>query len=71
MGGLGLFLATLDTGIINIALPALQTAWHVGASEIAWTVAAYTLTLAGTVLFWGHLADGVGPERVFVVGLTV
>ena len=71
VGGLGLFLATLDTGIINIALPALQTAWHVRASEIAWTVAAYTLTLAGTVLFWGHLADGVGPERVFVVGLTV
>lgn len=71
VAGLGLFLATLDTGIINIALPTLQIAWHVGASEIAWTVAAYTLTLASTVLFWGHLADGVGPERIFAVGLVV
>lgn len=69
MAGLGLFLATLDTGIINIALPTLQTAWHTTAVTIAWTVVAYTVTLAGTVLFWGRLADRIGPQRLFWWGL--
>lgn len=69
MAALGLFLATLDTGIINVALPTLQTAWHTTAATVAWTVAAYTIALAGTVLFWGRLADHVEPERVFSLGL--
>ncbi len=69
MAGLGLFLATLDTGIINIALPTLQTAWHTTAVTIAWTVVAYTVTLAGTVLFWGRLADRIGSQRIFWWGL--
>ena len=74
MAGLGLFLATLDTGITNIALPTLQTAWHTTAVTIAWTVVAYTVTLAGTVLFWGRLADRIGPQRIFwwgLIGFTV
>lgn len=70
MTGLGLFLATpLDIGIINIALPTLQTTWHTTAATVAWTVAAYTVTLADTVLFWGRLADRIGPGRVFWWGL--
>ncbi|MDA8204715.1 MAG: hypothetical protein M0Z36_01500 [Thermaerobacter sp.] len=35
VAGLGLFLATLDTGIINIALPTLQNAWHATAAAAA------------------------------------
>ncbi len=69
IAGLGLFLATLDTGIMNIALPTLQAAWHTTAATIAWTVVAYTVTLAGTVLFWGRLADRTGSQRIFWWGL--
>ncbi len=69
VAGLGLFLATLDTGIINIALPTLQNAWHATAAAAAWTVIAYTLALAGTVLFWGRLADHIGADRLFGLGL--
>ncbi len=69
VAGLGLFLATLDTGIINIALPTLQTAWHTTAAIMAWAVPAYTVMLAGTVLLWGRLADRQGPQRIFWSGL--
>lgn len=69
VAGLGLFLATLDTGIINIALPALQVAWHTTAATAAWAVAAYTIPVAGTVLLFGRVADRAGPERVFALGL--
>lgn len=69
VAGLGLFLATLDTGIINVALPSIQTAWHTTAAIMAWAVSAYTVTLAGTVLLWGRLADRMGPQRIFWWGL--
>lgn len=69
VAGLGLFLATLDTGIINVALPTLQASWHTTSAIMAWTVSAYTVMLAGTVLLWGRLADRIGPARVFWWGL--
>ena len=71
LAGLSLFLATLDTGIINMALPTLQAVWLTSAPVVAWTVAAYTVTLAGTVLFWGRLADRMGSESILLVGLIV
>lgn len=69
IAGIGLFLATLDTGIINIALPTLQIAWRTTPAMVAGTVSAYTIALAGTILFWGRLADQMGPRRVFWWGL--
>lgn len=69
VAGLGLFLATLDTGIINVALPSLQTAWHTTPATIAWAMSAYTVVLAATVLVWGRLADRWGPARIFGWGL--
>lgn len=70
LAGAGLFLATLDTGIINVALPAIQIAWHARASTVAWAVVAYTIPLIGSILFWGRLADRVNPHRIFWWGLV-
>lgn len=70
LAGAGLFLATLDTGIINVALPAIQIAWHARASNVAWAVVAYTIPLIGSILFWGRLADRVHPHRIFWWGLV-
>lgn len=70
VAGLSLFLATLDTGLINVALPTLQTAWHTSAAIMAWAISAYTVVLAGTVLLWGRLADRLGAAPVFWWGLV-
>lgn len=71
VAGLGLFLATLDTGIVNVALPSLEAAWRVAPQAVTWVVAAYTASLAATVMFWGHLADRLGPPKIFGLGLGV
>lgn len=67
--GLGLFLSTLDTGIINIALPTLQSAWHTSVPQVTWTVTLYAMALTATMMLWGRWADQIGRMRIFLMGL--
>lgn len=69
--GVGLFLSTLDTGIINVAMPTLVSVFHSTVSGIAWTVTLYTLALTGTIIIFGRLSDRYGHVKVYVWGLVV
>ena len=55
--GMGMFLSTLDTGIINVVLPTLVKRFHVDTTTITWTVTLYTLLLTGTIIVFGRLSD--------------
>ncbi|GLU34875.1 MFS transporter [Trinickia caryophylli] len=67
----GMFMAVLDTTIVNVALPALRT--HLGASvaELAWIVDAYTLTFAALILAGGVASDRLGAKTVYLAGLAL
>lgn len=69
LAGLGMLLSTLDTGIINVALPTLQHSFGTSASSITWAVSCYVLALSATIVVFGRLADSVGLVRVFAGGL--
>ena len=69
--GVGLFLSTLDTGIMNVALPTLSRNFHVSVSEIAWTVTLYLLSLTTTIVVFGRVSDRVGRLKVYLSGLIV
>lgn len=69
--GVGLFLSTLDTGIMNVALPTLGGNFHVSVSEIAWTVTLYLLSLTSTIVVFGRVSDRVGRLKVYSWGLMV
>ncbi len=69
--GIGLFLSTLDTGIINVALPTLSQAFHSTVSSIAWAVTLYTLALTGTIIVFGRLGDKYGRLQIYTLGLVV
>ncbi|WP_231035077.1 MFS transporter [Pectinatus frisingensis] len=71
VAGIGLLLSTLDTGIINVALPTLATAFHVNAASIAWTVTLYTLSIVGTIIIFGRLSDKFGHLKIYSLGLIV
>ena len=45
-----MFLSTLDSGIINVALPTLSKSFNVDTSLITWSVTLYTLLLTGTII---------------------
>jgi EmrB/QacA subfamily drug resistance transporter len=68
---LSVFMAGLDTTIVNVALPSIQGALHAPLSGLQWTIDAYTLVIACLLMLSGSLADRFGRRRVFQVGLAV
>jgi EmrB/QacA subfamily drug resistance transporter len=64
-----LFMAYLDSTILNIALPTLQADLHASLSGLQWVADAYLLVLASLLLLSGSLADRFGRRRLFTLGL--
>ena len=69
--GIGMFLSTLDTGIINVALPTLEQAFNSSISVISWTITLYTLVLIGSVILFGRLSDIYGRLKIYSWGLII
>ncbi|QND83049.1 putative MFS-type transporter [Chromobacterium vaccinii] len=67
----GMFMAVLDTNIVNLALPALQRSLNASLSQLTWIVDAYALGFAGLMLSAGWLADRFGPRRMLAWGLAL
>jgi EmrB/QacA subfamily drug resistance transporter len=68
VAGLAAFTANLDLSIVNLALPAVGRAFGATQSELAWTVNAYVLPYAVSILAIGRLGDGLGHRRLLVAG---
>jgi EmrB/QacA subfamily drug resistance transporter len=63
-------MVALDATIVNIALPAAQSALGFDDADRTWVVTAYTCTLAGLLLLGGRVADRIGRRRAFLGGLV-
>ncbi|MGY2288489.1 MFS transporter [Pseudomonas sp. SDO528_S397] len=68
---LGIGMATLDTAIINTALPTLADGIGTDSASVIWVVNAYQLATIAAVLPFASLSDAVGHRRVFLGGLLV
>jgi EmrB/QacA subfamily drug resistance transporter len=68
---LGSSLAFIDGTVVNVALPAMQTALHASISDLQWVVESYALFLAALLLVGGSLGDIYGRRRVFVAGVAL
>jgi MFS family permease len=67
----GTFMATLDSSIVNVALPSITASFHTGLSYSRWVVIAYLFSITGLLLFFGKLADVVGRKSVFNLGFLI
>ena len=67
---LGSSIAFIDTSVVNVALPRIQSDLGGGLAAQQWVVSAYLLTLGSLILVGGSLGDIFGEVRVFVVGVT-
>ena len=65
------FMVVLDVSIVNVALPAIQQAFHMTQSSLQWVVTMYALTFGGFLLFGGRSADLFGRRKTFLAGVTV
>src|SRR2546430_459875 len=69
---LGGFMTTLDSSIVNIALPAIAHTFGVGVSgTIEWIIIGYLIVIAAFLLTLGRLADMVGRKPIYEAGLVI
>jgi len=69
--GTGIFMSTLDSSIVNIALPVIMKDLKVPLSTIEWIVMIYLLTVSSLLLPLGRLSDIKGRRWVFCRGFIV
>lgn len=68
---LGPFMATLDSSIINVALPNMAQRLSVGINTIQWVVTSYLIVISALVLIFGRIADMIGKTTVFQYGFLI
>lgn len=66
----GTFMATLDSSIVNIALPTIRRELGAGDS-VEWVVLSYLLTTTSTLLIMGKLSDWLGRRRMYIAGFAI
>jgi MFS family permease len=68
---LGSSMAFIDGTVVNVALPALQSALHATISDVQWVIEAYALLLSALLLTGGSLGDIYGRRRIFAIGVVL
>ena len=68
---LGSSMAFIDSTVVNVALPAIQTTFHANVVDVQWVVESYGLFLAALILVGGSLGDIFGRRLVFLLGVVV
>ncbi len=68
---MSLLIVSLDSTVLNVALPSMQKELHTSVSGLQWTIDAYTLVLASLLMLSGSTADRIGRRRTFQAGLMI
>jgi len=64
-------MAFIDSTVVNVALPALQTNLNATIVDAQWVIEAYSLLLSALLLVGGSLGDHYGRRRVFLIGVAL
>ncbi|WP_310723968.1 MFS transporter [Streptomyces sp. N2A] len=67
---LGFVMASLDTGIMNVAAHDLRARLGLSMAGLTWVVDGYVLAFAALLLLAGSLAKRYGARRIYLVGLA-
>lgn len=66
----GMLLVMMDTTIMNVALPHIQSAFNTDLTTSQWAITAYTLAMATVIPYSGWLADRFSTKKVFGVAIV-
>ena len=65
---LGSSMAFIDSTVVNVALPTLQSSLHASVVGVQWVVESYGLFLSALILVGGAAGDSFGRRLIFVLG---
>jgi MFS family permease len=68
---MSLFIVSMDTTIINVALPSIGEDFGAPISGLQWTIDAYVVVLASFLLLSGSTGDRIGRRRTFQTALVL
>ncbi|MGC6176386.1 MFS transporter [Lacrimispora sp. 38-1] len=68
---LSTFMSTLDSSIVNVALPRMADSLGVTTASIQFVATSYLIVISGTVLIFGKLGDMFGKTSMFTLGVIV
>lgn len=68
---LALFMAVLDTTIVNVALTAMERDFGTTINSIQWVITGYTLVQAAVIPVTGYLGNRYGIKRMFIIALVI
>jgi EmrB/QacA subfamily drug resistance transporter len=68
---IGSSMAFIDSTVVNVALPAIQTSFHATVVDVQWVVESYGLFLGALILVGGSLGDLFGRRLMFVLGVAI
>ncbi|MET0989638.1 MAG: MFS transporter [Glaciihabitans sp.] len=67
----GMFMALLDTTIVNVALPTIQSTLNASEATLSWIISGYALAFGLVLIPAGRLGDRIGHKWVFFTGLAL
>jgi EmrB/QacA subfamily drug resistance transporter len=67
---LGSSMAFIDSTVVNVALPALQSNLHANVVDVQWVIESYGLFLSALILVGGSLGDSLGRRAMFLWGVV-
>ena len=67
----GMFMALLDTTIVNVALPTIRTSLDASEATLSWIISGYALAFGLALIPAGRIGDRFGHKWVFIVGLAI
>jgi EmrB/QacA subfamily drug resistance transporter len=65
------FMVIMDTSIIGVALPEIQTDLGFSPEDLSWVFNAYVVAFGGLLLLGGRLSDLLGAKRIFTAGWAI
>jgi EmrB/QacA subfamily drug resistance transporter len=68
---MGMFMATMDASITNIAFPILIEALHTDLPTVVWVTLAFTLVGTSSMLVLGKIGDQVGRKTIYSIGMCI
>ncbi|WPO69490.1 MULTISPECIES: MFS transporter [unclassified Streptomyces] len=65
------FMVIVDSQIVMLALPAIESELGFAAGGVQWVMSAYLLSFGGLLMFGGRTADLLGGRRMFLLGTAL
>ncbi len=67
----GVFMSTLDSSMLNVALPSIMEGFGSSLALTEWVIIIYLLTITVMLLFWGHLSRKYGQGKIYNTGAFI